>query len=206
MRVLILDDHQAIQFFVKQQVLALMPSAEIVLCSHIDEAKEVVKTFDPQDFVICDLEINEGVNTTIPELCFNLKMPCMIYSSHVNKTLLSELSRYEVNCYVSKLSGIEDLKRGIMALVDGEKFHCSIVNSISASTVMFKEIQKLALTGGQKVVLEVLAKGFNRAEASKILNIKMTTLNNHIARARELNDCENFEELLRRYRFWDMLN
>jgi DNA-directed RNA polymerase specialized sigma24 family protein len=64
----------------------------------------------------------------------------------------------------------------------------------------------LALTGGQKVVLEVLAKGFNRAEASKILNIKMTTLNNHIARARELNDCENFEELLRRYRFWDMLN
>jgi hypothetical protein len=36
-----------------------------------------------------------------------------------------------------------------------------------------------------------------------MLNIKLNTLNTQIARAREVNDCENLEELIRRYKFWD---
>jgi DNA-binding CsgD family transcriptional regulator len=61
------------------------------------------------------------------------------------------------------------------------------------------------LTKGQKAVMEVLIRGFNREEAADILKITLNTLNNHIARAREINNCENFEELLRRYRFWDSI-
>jgi len=63
----------------------------------------------------------------------------------------------------------------------------------------------LFLSNGQKAVIEVMAKGHNRLETAKILKIKKATINNHIARAREINECENFEELLRRYRFWDNL-
>lgn len=70
----------------------------------------------------------------------------------------------------------------------------------------FKETEKLDLTKGQKAALEVLIRGFNREEAADILNISLNTLNNHIARAREMNNCENFEELLRRYRFWDLMS
>jgi DNA-binding CsgD family transcriptional regulator len=64
----------------------------------------------------------------------------------------------------------------------------------------------LELTKGQKAVLEILIRGFNREEAANSLKISLNTLNNHIARAREMNNCENFEELLRRYRFWDLLS
>jgi hypothetical protein len=74
------------------------------------------------------------------------------------------------------------------------------------SKEIYKETERLSLSKGQKAVLEVLAKGFNRKEAAKLLKIKEYTLNNHIARARVTNFCENYEELLRRYRFWDLLN
>lgn len=32
---------------------------------------------------------------------------------------------------------------------------------------------------------------------------KLNTVNNHVAREREFNGCQNLEDLLRRYRFWD---
>jgi DNA-binding NarL/FixJ family response regulator len=130
----------------------------------------------------------------------------MIYSSHVNKVLTTELQKFQVRCYVSKTSGIESLQKGIDSLLNDRTYSCPLVISTADSREAFKETEKLVLTKGQKIVLEVLAKGFNREEAADILKLKMTTLNNHIARARELNDCENFEELLRRYRFWDLLN
>jgi DNA-binding CsgD family transcriptional regulator len=49
-----------------------------------------------------------------------------------------------------------------------------------------------------------MAQGYNRDEVSKMLRLKKSTVNNHIARARTLNECANFDELLRRYKFWDM--
>jgi DNA-binding CsgD family transcriptional regulator len=52
-------------------------------------------------------------------------------------------------------------------------------------------------------VIHLLAEGFNRQEVAELLTIKLNTVNNHIARAREFNGCENLEDLLRRYRFWD---
>jgi DNA-binding NarL/FixJ family response regulator len=130
----------------------------------------------------------------------------MVYTSHVNKVLIKELENFNVNSYASKISGIEALREGIVSLLVGKSYQCPLVVSTIESTDNFKETEKLTLTPGQKVVLEVVAKGFNREEAAKILKIKMNTLNNHIARARDLNDCENFEELLRRYRFWDHLS
>jgi DNA-binding NarL/FixJ family response regulator len=138
-------------------------------------------------------------------LCNNKKIPCMIYSSHVNMVLIKELENYNVCCYVSKTSGVDALLSGVESLLNVKKYQCPLVKSTIESKSEFKETEKLDLTKGQKAVLEVLIRGFNREEAAKILKISPNTLNNHIARAREMNNCENFEELLRRYRFWDLL-
>ena len=111
-----------------------------------------------------------------------------------------------VNCYVSKTSVIDSLKRGIEMLLQRQKFYCRLVMYTIESKEKYKQTEKLFLSNGQKAVLEVLAKGHNRVETAKILRIKKSTINNHIARAREINDCENFEELLKRYRFWDSMD
>lgn len=206
MKILILDDHTAIQYFVKNQIEEIIQNAEIIQCYSIESAKIAMKEFNSNDFAFCDLEINKGCTTEIPELCNQMKIPYMIYSSHVNKILINELSTMHVTCYVSKTSGINHLRDGLISLFNYRQYFCPLVHSTIESNDAFKETQKLILTRGQQIVLEVLSKGFNRMEAAKKLNLKITTLNNHISRARELNDCENFEELLRRYRFWDLIN
>ncbi len=205
MRILIFDDHEVIQYFVKQQIESILPNVEILRCSTIESAKSAIKTPPGIDFAICDLEINSGSNISIPEMCFERNIPYMVYSSHVNKVLISELKSINVNCYVSKTSGIESLKRGIEMLLNRQKFYCHLVLSTMESNEEFKQTERLFLSEGQKTVLAVMAKGHNREETAKFLKIKKSTINNHIARAREINDCKNFDELLRRYRFWDSI-
>ena len=206
MKILILDDHDAIRVFVSQLVTSIVPNATIFQSNSDESAISSINATSSVDFVICDLELNFGCNTLIPELCNGRKIPCMIYSSHVNMVLIQELEKYNVCCYVSKISGIEALRSGVDALLNGKKYQCSLVKSTIESPSEFKLTQKLDLTDGQKAVLEVLKHGFNRVEASDILKISLNTMNNHIARARETNNCENFEELLRRYRFWDLMS
>jgi len=205
MRILIFDDHEAIQFIVKQYIDNIIPNAEVIRCSNLEIAKSIIKTPPGIDFAICDLEINSGANILIPEMCFERNIPYMVYSSHVNKVLISELKNINVNSYVSKTSGVDSLKRGIEMLLNRQKFYCHLVLTTMESKEEFKQTERLYLSEGQKSVLEVMAKGHNREETAKFLKIKKTTINNHIARAREINDCENFEELLRRYRFWDSI-
>jgi DNA-binding NarL/FixJ family response regulator len=204
MRILILDDHEAIQQFIKQKVIEIIPNATIIFCSTTECATRVISEFPKIDFAICDIEIKSGANLVIPELCFDNAIPYMIYSSHVNMVLVSQLNELQVNCYVSKTSNIDFLKKGLEILFSKQKYYCPLVLSTMNSQVVFKETEKLFLSPGQKSVLKVMAKGYNREEVSKMLNLKKSTINNHIARARTLNDCENFDELIRRYKFWDM--
>jgi DNA-binding NarL/FixJ family response regulator len=200
MKILILDDHDAIRVFVSQLVTSIVPNATIFQSNSSESAISSINATSSVDFVICDLELNFGCNTLIPELCNGRKIPCMIYSSHVNMVLIQELEKYNVCCYVSKISS------GVDALLNGKKYQCSLVKSTIESPSEFKLTEKLNLTDGQKAVLEVLKHGFNRVEAADILKVSLNTMNNHIARARETNNCENFEELLRRYRFWDLMS
>ena len=127
----------------------------------------------------------------------------MVYSSHVNKIIIAELNELNVNCYVAKTSGIDALKKGMEALLSREKYECPFVISTSNSKDGYKYTEPLFLLKKQKMILEVMAKGYNREETAEILNLKMTAINNHIARARLNNECENFDELIRRYKFWD---
>jgi DNA-binding NarL/FixJ family response regulator len=206
MKIVILDDHHAILQFLKQKVNEVLPSADVVLCSTIHEAKMTIDDAQRPGCLICDLQINAGRSTAIPEYCSRLEIPFMVYSSHVDKVLLQELKKCGVCVYVSKLSRIEFLQRGIEALVVGENYFCPFVSATMDANEKFKETEKLILTEGQFRVMEVMLKGYNRVIAANMLHISLSTLNNHIARAREMNDCENFDELLRRFRYWDTWN
>jgi DNA-binding NarL/FixJ family response regulator len=203
MTILLIDDHPAIQSLVKQQILAFSPNAEVISCFTVNDAKQLFSRQANIDFVISDLELVEGCNLDVARICNQNLIPCMIYSSHVNKVLLHEAEKLGVKCYVSKKSDLSQLDKGLKALFTKKQYYCSIVKRMKESNTSFKETEKLILTTGQKMILDLLAKGFTRLETKEMLNIKLNTLNNQIARAREVNDCENLEELIRRYKFWD---
>lgn len=203
MKVLIIDDHLAIQKIVKDEVLQIQPDAEIIACSSFEDAINFLNCEGNVDYVISDLELKVGCNSEIMNICRQNRLPLMVYSSHVNKVLMLEVEANRVKCYVSKGSEFYTLGLGISALFRNESYFCPIVLGTIQSRTKFKSTERLEITKGQKKILELLSKGFNREEVAQILKIKNTTLNNQIARAREMNFCENMEELIRRFNFWD---
>jgi len=88
MTILLIDDHPAIQSLVKQHILAFSPNADVMGCFNIMDAKQLFSRQANIDFVISDLELLEGCNLDVASICNQNLIPCMIYSSHVNKVLL----------------------------------------------------------------------------------------------------------------------
>ncbi len=202
MKILVLDDHEAIRDAVVRWVSVVSPDAQSVQFSGVPEAKHFLKR-NRVDFAVCDLELTHGCNTALLDVLDSLSIPTMVYSSHVNQVLIQELESKHVLCYVSKTSGILSLKAGLEALFMKQSYSCPLVQATAARQSDRLETAPLTLTKSQKQVLTLLSLGHTREEVADRLFNSVTTINNHIYRAREVNDCRDLTELLRRYRFWD---
>jgi DNA-binding NarL/FixJ family response regulator len=204
MNILILDDHEAIRLVIKQQVLEIIPTAKFFEYSTVREALQHFSDRLPVDFVVSDLELTEGCNLSLVESSRNHNKPMLVFSSHVNNVLIEKLENKGVKCYVSKTSGIDALIRGLQALLHGESYYCPLVNQTKLSPVSLKETDPLTLTVGQIKVLREIQKGYNRKETAQRLKVTATTVANQIAKARDINNCDSQDELMRRFRFWEV--
>ena len=204
MKILILDDHEAMRLAIKQQALEIIPTAEFFEYTNVREALQHFSDRLPVDFVVSDLELTEGCNLSLVESSRTNLKPVLICSSHVNKVLINKLDDKGVKCYVSKTSGIDALKRGLQALLHGESYYCPLVNQTKLSTASYKETDPLTLTVGQIKVLREIQKGYNRKETAQRLKVTATTVANQIAKARDINNCDSQDELMRRFRFWEV--
>jgi DNA-binding NarL/FixJ family response regulator len=99
---------------------------------------------------------------------------------------------------------VDALKLGLQALLQGQTYYCPLVIQTTNSTETYKETRPLTLTEGQIKVLKEIQKGYSRKEVAKNLKLKTTTVANQIAKARDINDCNSQDELMRRFRFWEV--
>lgn len=204
MDILILDDHEVIRLVIKQKVLEIAPNANFHEYSTVTEAEAHITKNLPLDYVVSDLELTEGCNLKLMKAARSFGIPLLIFSSHVNKDLLNRIQDQNVPCYVSKTSGADALMLGLQALLQGQTYYCPKVIQTINSTESYKETKELTLTEGQIKVLKEIQKGYSRKEVAKLLKIKVTTVANQVAKAREINDCFSQEELMRRFRFWEI--
>jgi DNA-binding NarL/FixJ family response regulator len=143
-----------------------------------------------------------GCNINPIEALYRERIPYMVYSSHVNKSLLKELEAKKVRCYVSKQSDMKEFRMGLQALFNDSRHYCPIVMKTQHSNVGWEETGRLRLSKSEKKVVALLSKGQTREEVAANLKLELTTINNHVFRAREANNCSNVSELIRRYHFW----
>jgi DNA-binding NarL/FixJ family response regulator len=202
MKVLVLDDHEAIRGAVVRWVQVVAPEFQCVEFSGVGEAQLFVKR-NRVDYAVCDLEVRQGCDTSLLDILADLNFPVLVFSSHVNKVLIQELDVKRVLCYVSKTSVIQALKAGLEALFTGRSYQCPLVQATLTRKFDTLEPRRLTLSKGQKQVLALLVLGHTREDVANLLCNSISTINNHIYRAREVNDCRDLTELLRRFRFWD---
>lgn len=201
MNLLLLEDHGAIRETVIRYVLEINPNMKVLETDNVEQADQVIKN-TKIDYAICDLELSKGCNINPIEALYRERIPFMIYSSHVNKSIINELEAKKVRCYVSKQSDMKEFRAGLQALFNGKSHYCPIVIETGKYKGDEQNTGRLKLSKSERKVVELLSKGQTREDVANNLNLELTTINNHVFRAREANGCPNVSELLRRYRFW----
>lgn len=201
MKLLLLEDHVAVRETVIRYILEITPTMIVLEANNVEDADQFIKN-TKINYAICDLELTKGCNINPIEGLYRERIPFMVYSSHVNKSLINELESKKVRSYVSKQSNMTDFKMGLDALFNGGKHYCPIVTETLKSNKVEENTGRLRLSKSERKVIELLSKGQTREEVADLLHLELTTINNHIFRARVANGSHNVSDLLRRYRFW----
>lgn len=202
MKILLLDDHPIILSTLEERILEMAPSAEIFATTSLEGALEI-REKEELDYAVCDLQIIAGKNLEMPALCFKDRIPYMVYSSHVNKDLVRQLEALGVRCYVNKSSPGKEVTAALRSLFRGRRYFCTSVRLTKGVEDERKPMPKLIYTKAQGKIIDLLDKGYDQKEVAVMLKVKLRTVLNHLAMAREVNDCDSSAELLRRYRFWE---
>jgi DNA-binding NarL/FixJ family response regulator len=197
---LVLDDHQAIIEYLNLFLQIHFANVKVIKSKTIEYAK-VILDESVVDFVICDLQIKSGKSMVIPELCSTRHIPFMVYSSHVNFSLYTDLKRLGVNSYVSKASDLEFLKNGISCLFNGQFYVCPLVNN-EAKLESTNDSPRPILSEAEKRMIKAYSDGLTTNQVAEKLFLQPVTIRNHRARAIEKNGC-SFQELLLRFNYWE---
>ncbi len=199
--VLVLDDHPVMLEYVCNAVKMGFPESRVIKAKSIEQAEIFIEEGAIQA-AICDLQIKSGKSMVIPALCCDNNIPFMVYSSHVNFSLIEELAQLNVKCYVSKASDIENLNQGIInLLLNQHKYLCPVVLQESQN-VGLGNFSKPKLSKSEWRVIKAYASGLNTQQVAEALFLQAVTIRNHRARAIDRNQC-TFSELLLRFRYWE---
>jgi DNA-binding NarL/FixJ family response regulator len=77
--ILLLDDHPAMLDYLSMVVLENCEQLQLLKSSNIEVAESLLLN-NKVDAVICDLQIKAGKSIYIPEFCFRMNIPYMVYS------------------------------------------------------------------------------------------------------------------------------
>jgi DNA-binding NarL/FixJ family response regulator len=198
--ILLLDDHPAMLDYLSMVVLENCEQLQLLKSSNIEVAESLLLN-NKVDAVICDLQIKGGKSIYIPEFCFRMNIPYMVYSSHVILSLINDLKKLDVCCYVSKASEIEHLILGISSLLSRTNYYCPVVvqESISNSKL---DLPRPILSRSEYRVISAFSHGLTTNQVADLLSLQPVTIRNHRARAIEKNQC-SFRELILRFDFWE---
>lgn len=201
MKILILDDHPLIPDFLTLKILEIYSSSEVLVANSLEQAQFLL-TQNQVDRVICDLQIIRGKSLLLPEYCCINQIPFMVYSSHVNYSLIKVLKELKVNCYVSKGSKTECLVEGLKKLMANDIYYCPSVQ-LEAKNENGADVPKPDLSNSEYKVFKAYSLGMNTEEVANLLGLKTVTVRNHRARAMDKNLC-SYTELLDRFKFWEV--
>jgi DNA-binding NarL/FixJ family response regulator len=182
-------------------VREISDKTEIEYFTQWENALQAVNSIPP-DFVITDIQIGDCKQLELLMACHERKIPCMVFSSYINHTILDFCSRYQASVVVAKSSPTEDLKKGVQQLMTGKTFQCEVCNNISHSKgCISEETPRVLFTPAEEIVIRAQIEGKSTIELSKETNKSKYTIRNQRMKLMEKNEC-TMEEIVRRYLFW----
>lgn len=202
MRFLILEDHPAIQLVLEQTITKLFPKSELEIHSSIESALDSFKSND-FNYVVTDIQIGDKKDLELAQKCQEKSTPFLVYTSHLNRTIIEMCINLGCHSYVCKSSNVEELKAGLKAMVKGSKFNCShtkqYIQDAKSRNDFIPEVQ---YTDAEYPIIMAQINGESTIELSKRLNKSKSTIRNQRIHLMLKNDC-SMEEIARRFLYWN---
>jgi len=201
MKFLVLEDHPAIHLVIRQTIEKLFNEVEIV--SH-QNSNEAIEEFDKDDFsfIITDIQIQDRKELALAKKCATKEIPFMVYTSHLNRTIIDTCFELGCKAYVCKTAPVEELGTGINSMVNGLKFYCDATKKYIENTETTSDIiPEISYTEAELPIILAQIKGESTIDLSRRLNKSKSTIRNQRIHLMLKNGC-SMEEVARRYLYW----
>jgi DNA-binding NarL/FixJ family response regulator len=201
MNLLILDDHPSVFLVLKSLLMELCPDIKLHYFSDVEQAIQSINTAPPE-CVISDIQVHHTKQLEVPKLCHEKSIPFMIFSGHINTTILNLCSEIKALCVVSKSASIPDLTEGLKALLSKKSYCCAVCSALKKSNTMTSDIiPPVLFTDSEEYVIKAQLEGKSTIELSNESKKSKFTIRNQRMSLMEKNQC-TMEEIVRRYLFW----
>jgi DNA-binding NarL/FixJ family response regulator len=201
MKVIVLDDHPALNLVIESAVRKMNQGAEIVVFLDLEPTLKYIKEELP-NFVITDIQIHGVKQLEVAALCKELGIPCMVYTSHLNISIYKGCLQNNIQVFVSKSSLLADLDDGVKALIDGKEFLCSLTKKyLNRSDLENDVIPMVHFSFSELPVILGHIRGVSTIEIAKEMKKSKHTVRNQRTSLMHKNDC-SMEEVARRYIYW----
>lgn len=177
-RVVLADDHALVRSGVRSE---LGPRFRVV--GEADDAEgaiDVVRAWMP-DLVISDLHMPRGGGLAVVQACATICPIVILTVSESERDLLDAVAAGAAG-YLLKSTPVDELRAAFAAAAAGEP-----VFSPSLAALVMKEFRRLAqttdtspLSGRERQVLQLVARGHRYAEIAAELYISAKTVENHV--------------------------
>lgn len=203
------DDHEIIAKSLIFIIKDLYKDAEIY---QIDKLNEIVETLKKEkiDLLILDISFPEGDTLTIiPKIkAIQPDIKILIFSGHDENMYAIRYFHANVNGYLSKSSGVNEIKNAITEVMNnGKYFSRNIQNQIMDSLIFKKPSNALQqLSNREFEIAKLLVKGYGNTEISAELDLQKSTVSTYKNRVFEKLEVNNVPDLIQIFKLYNEEN
>lgn len=203
------DDHEIIAKSLIFIIKDLYKDAEIY---QIDKLNEIVETLKKEkiDLLILDISFPEGDTLTIiPKIkAIQPDIKILIFSGHDENMYAIRYFHANVNGYLSKSSGVNEIKNAITEVMNnGKYFSRNIQNQIMDSLIFKKPSNTLQqLSNREFEIAKLLVKGYGNTEISAELDLQKSTVSTYKNRIFEKLEVNNVPDLIQIFKLYNEEN
>ncbi|WP_068318800.1 response regulator [Polycladidibacter hongkongensis] len=182
-RFLIADDHPLFRGALRQALEAMFSNLEIIEGGSLEEVTTALDTYDDIDLVLLDLSMPgmRGFSGLMYLRAQYVSVPVIVVSATEETTVIRSAIEFGASGYIPKSLGIEAMKTGIAAVLEGNVWTPPDVD-LSVEDEGAKMARRLAsLTPQQVRVLMMLSQGLLNKQIAYELSVSEATVKAHVS-------------------------
>ena len=184
-KILLADDHSIIRAGLAAIIKKYLPDAVVSEVGDGIQTIEHARQYEP-DLIIMDISMPglNGLEAISQILEFLPRIKILVLSMHRDKRFVTSAIRLGASGYLLKDGADEELVVGIEKVMSGTRYISPALSDIVAEELMTpqsmkKKVDTCKLSGRERQIVSLIARGVSRAEIAKRLHISVLTVKTH---------------------------